>query len=661
MTRTTLKSARRHAVPASDVTPGERVLEAILAQRRVRVAHRCGRHILVEADVPRPGRPVPVPFVLNYLIDAGGNWELARADGHAAAVCVLDDETYLHLGAAPQATGGHAIWQVRGDVSSLVLETRRGIVSFAAGGPFAVAALWTGPGARSLTADDEAADAWRASGESAAFPTGDVWPLLGHRVDGSVLRLARVRLDGHGGAPAACLLDIPLPADTELTGQVAVTPDGRRCAAGVVRFAADGHRRFGLYVFPVAEPGTGRHVWVDDTDLTVPVASPDGAWFACTGELVSTPRSAPHQYVVFVAGDGERIETADHDDWLVPHAWHGDGTVLCLGEHDGRRLLRRVGLDGDVSPALEVPGSVSAVTVTEGEALVVSSAISRPPEVVPLPLDGRPASVAGYAPATLDCLEGRISRRVFSAADGSSWSSWLCLPPDDSAGPYPMLVWCHGGPVVSWTDWSWRWNPWPFVAEGYAVLMIDPPLSAGYGRDAVSRGWGRWLTEVARVAAEQVRGVVGADPMLDGTRLAVMGASLGGWLSIALATIMPEVRLVASHAGWVDLAAVARTCDLHWHWLREYGPVDGPAYARETARLSDLAKSVRVLLSHGVQDGHVPVYEALGIHRTLRAGGVDVRLMIMPDEGHTIRRPANAAAWFRWVRDSCAETLKGPR
>jgi dipeptidyl aminopeptidase/acylaminoacyl peptidase len=68
-----------------------------------------------------------------------------------------------------------------------------------------------------------------------------------------------------------------------------------------------------------------------------------------------------------------------------------------------------------------------------------------------------------------------------------------------------------------------------------------------------------------------------------------------------------------------------------------------------------------VLLSHGVRDGHVPVYEALGIGRELTANGVDARLMIMPEEGHAIRRTGNAMAWFRWVRDSCAETLKEPR
>ena len=47
--------------------------------------------------------------------------------------------------------------------------------------------------------------------------------------------------------------------------------------------------------------------------------------------------------------------------------------------------------------------------------------------------------------------------------------------------PAPLLLWVHGGPVISWNAWSWRWNPWLMAARGYAVLLPDPALSTGYG------------------------------------------------------------------------------------------------------------------------------------------------------------------------------------
>ena len=40
----------------------------------------------------------------------------------------------------------------------------------------------------------------------------------------------------------------------------------------------------------------------------------------------------------------------------------------------------------------------------------------------------------------------------------------------------------HGGPWGSWNTWTYRWNPDPFVAAGYAVLLPDPAISTGYGQ-----------------------------------------------------------------------------------------------------------------------------------------------------------------------------------
>ncbi|WP_158564897.1 alpha/beta hydrolase family protein [Streptomyces sp. AC1-42W] len=299
---------------------------------------------------------------------------------------------------------------------------------------------------------------------------------------------------------------------------------------------------------------------------------------------------------------------------------------------------------------------MGSVTVTAAEALVVQSRVDLPPEVVAVDLAGPPARTL-LTPAAAARPTGRMERISHRAEDGTTWHSWLCLPADELAEPLPVLVWCHGGSLLSWIDWSWRWNPWPFVAEGHAVLMPDPPLSMGYGQETVERGWGRWSSEVASVAAEQVRAAL-RRPDLDARRVAAMGGSFGGYLALALATRLPEIRLVASHAGWSDFAAVARASDLHWHWLREYGPVEeSEAYRRESLALDGIDPGVTVLLSHGCADQHVPVGEARAMYRALDTRKVDARLMLLPDEGHSIERAANVTAWYDWVRAACAEVL----
>ncbi|WP_208903964.1 S9 family peptidase [Streptomyces incarnatus] len=662
--------------------PGAAAVEVLLAQPRVQVAHRLGSGLLIEAELRRAGRRDLVPFVLGHARGPGGDLVLEHAHAAASSVTVTGGGGYLFLSdrragdeAAP-GCGGRSLWLHRPQAPReprLVLGAPRGVVSYAAAGAAAVAAVWVRAGAASLAEDRELRAADAPDGDTVTLVRGDLWPQSQYHTPGEVLRVLRVGLSGGACGPGAAeLLALPLGEDVRLTGELALTPDGLRCAAGVARFLRGGHRRHGLLVFALSDPAGARAVWAQDDDLSEPVAAPDGAWFACTAERIARPGLGPRQEAVLVAADGSAVVRVAprHADWLRPQAWSAADTLLCTGQEAGRRHLWRVRTGDGAAERVEAGGSVQAVTVSGGELLVVRSRIDLPPEVVSLPADAAgagsgagtrpsvPALVA--APAAAATPAGRMERRDYRAPDGSTWHSWLCLPDSDPGHELPVLVWCHGGPLLSWTDWSWRWNPWPFVAEGYAVLMPDPPLSLGYGQQAVERGWGRWTSEVAAVAAAQVADAL-AHPLLDAGRVAVMGGSFGGYLSLALATLLPSVRLAVSHAGWADFAAVARVCDLHWHWLREYGAVDeAAAYRRESLPLEAIGSATRVLLSHGCLDTHVPAGESRAIYRSLDGRGVDVELMLLPDEGHSIRKPANAAAWFRWVLEACHAVLGSP-
>ncbi|MFF4911167.1 alpha/beta hydrolase family protein [Streptomyces sp. NPDC001260] len=648
----------------------------LLTQPRVQAAHRHGSGLLIEAELRRSGRRALVPFVLGYGQEPGGKTVLEHAHAGAASVTITDGGGYLFLsdrrpGPDPDGYGGRCLWQHRPQTPReprLVLGAPDGVVSYAAAGTTAVAAVWMRVEAGCLAEDRRLRAADTPERATATLVRADLWPRSQYHRPGEVLRLLRAALPDGAGAPE--LLELNLDQDVRLTGELALTPDGLRCAAGVARFLRGGHRRHGLLLFALSDPAGARALWADEDDLSEPVASDDGTWFACTAERVARPGLGPRQETVLVAADGSGLVRAapGHPDWLRPRAWSSPDTLLCVGEEAGLRHLWRLRTGDGTLERLEVGGSVQAVSVTDGEVLLVRSRIDLPPEVVSLPAEtpdvagsGRPRPpVLVTAPAAAAAPTGRMEKLTYRAPDGSTWYSRLCLPAAAPGHELPVLVWCHGGPLLSWTDWSWRWNPWPFVAEGYAVLMLDPPLSLGYGQRAVERGWGRWTSEVAAVAAAQVQDAL-THPMLDAGRVAAMGASFGGYLSLALATLLPSLRLAVSHAGWADFAAVARVCDLHWHWLREYGTVDGtPAYRAESLSLDAIGPRTRVLLSHGCEDTHVPVGESRAMYRSLERRGVDVELMLLPDEAHGICRPANAAAWFRWVLGACHASLGSP-
>jgi dipeptidyl aminopeptidase/acylaminoacyl peptidase len=126
-----------------------------------------------------------------------------------------------------------------------------------------------------------------------------------------------------------------------------------------------------------------------------------------------------------------------------------------------------------------------------------------------------------------------------TTADGTALRSWLVLPEGPAEGTadgtaagtarHPLLLWVHGGPLGSWSGWSWRWNPWLMAARGYAVLLPDPALSTGYGLDFVRRGWGSWgdapYTDLMALTDARSSSRRRPDPT------AAMGGSFGGYMA----------------------------------------------------------------------------------------------------------------------------------
>jgi dipeptidyl aminopeptidase/acylaminoacyl peptidase len=53
------------------------------------------------------------------------------------------------------------------------------------------------------------------------------------------------------------------------------------------------------------------------------------------------------------------------------------------------------------------------------------------------------------------------------------------------------------------------------------------------------------------------------------------------------------------------------------------------------------------LVIHGAQDFRVPDCNGLAYYNTLKARGVDARLLWFPDEGHWVLKPRNSLLWYR--------------
>jgi dipeptidyl aminopeptidase/acylaminoacyl peptidase len=422
-------------------------------------------------------------------------------------------------------------------------------------------------------------------------------------------------------------------------------------------------RRDRLVVLDTAD-GSVR-VLVDDplADIHSARFSPDGTAVVCVREALSTYEEPPDYTLLLVDVDSgaARELTPGFDRWPSAPQFAADGSaVFFLADDDGRHAVFRVPADGGAPVRLTADGAYSDLQIArDGSALyALRSAYDEPP--APVRLD--PEAPGQHpdplpAPGTLGPLPGTLHELEATAADGTRVQSWLVLPEGASAErPAPLLLWIHGGPLMSWNSWSWRWCPWVMAARGYAVLLPNPALSQGFGQDFVRRGWGQWgeapYTDLmAAVDAAEER------PEVDATRTAAMGGSFGGYMANWVATQTDRFRAVVTHASLWDMDSFVGTTDAAYYWEKEWGdPLQLPKRYEQHSphRFADAIRTP-MLVIHGDRDYRVPIGEALRLWYDLQKRAVPSKFLYFPDENHWVLTPGNTRAWYETVLNFLAE------
>jgi dipeptidyl aminopeptidase/acylaminoacyl peptidase len=306
--------------------------------------------------------------------------------------------------------------------------------------------------------------------------------------------------------------------------------------------------------------------------------------------------------------------------------------------------------------------------------LFTSMAADRPNEIWVFPIPEEPGNRSAswevkQVTHMNDALLSQIDMQplesfTFKGANDDDVQGFMVKPPGfDPNKKYPLKFLIHGGPQGAWgNEWSYRWNPELFAANGYVVVMINFHGSTGYGQkftDSISGDWG------GKPYVDLMKGLDYVEktyPFIDKNREAALGASYGGYMANWILGHTDRFKCIVSHDGVFNTESAYGTTEELWFPEWEFkGP---PWKQRELYRkfsphlFADKFKTP-TLVTHGQNDYRLDVSQGFDLFTTLQRLKVPSKMLYFPDEGHWVLKPQNLRLWYKtvndWVDQWCTE------
>jgi dipeptidyl aminopeptidase/acylaminoacyl peptidase len=450
-----------------------------------------------------------------------------------------------------------------------------------------------------------------------------------------------------------------------------------------------------LWIVPV-NGGAAKNITADNpaSDST-PLYSPDGKYIAYRAQQRPGYESDRFRLMLYDRMTGEKKSlTEEFDTWVGTFAWTPNSKKLYfVAEHAGEAPIygmrvdpRDVPLPGDMrdwpptageyrhAPLIHGFNDDLAFTPDGRTLLFTRMSIGRPVEInsassAPGPCEEVAENVAAKylapEPHPLTHLNDAVLSQGamsplepfwFPGARGDKVQGFLVKPPNfDPSKKYPVKFLIHGGPEGAWgDDWSYRWNPELFAANGYVVIMINFHGSTGYGQkfiDAINGDWGGAPFD------DLMKGLDYAEktyPFIDKDRECALGASYGGYMANWVLGHTDRFKCIVSHDGMFNTDSAWGTTEELWfnNWEFKGTPYTNPEmYEKWSPRNAAKNFKTPTLVIHGQLDYRLDVSEGFQLFTTLQTMGVPSKMLYFPDEGHWVLKPQNAQLWYKTVND----------
>ena len=397
--------------------------------------------------------------------------------------------------------------------------------------------------------------------------------------------------------------------------------------------------------------------------------SPDGKYLYYT-------TNKNHEFKYLVRYD---LVSAEVEEVLKPN-W--DVSSAKFSKH-GKYLVSSVNNDGRTQITIYESASMNKVELPELSAITITSvSISRDESMMGFYASSSrmPSDLFVYNFSNMklkqltrslspkiksdDLVDGQVVR--FASYDQLQIPGIFYKPHQANANhPVPALVLVHGGPGGQSRI---GYNPLLqyLVNHGYAIYAVNNRGSSGYGKTF-------YHLDDRKHGDADLDDVVAAKKMLadleyiDGSRIGVIGASYGGYLTLAALTFRPDVFDVGVNIfGISNWYRTVQNIPPWWESYRaalekEMGDFDDEDFFRSKSPLfhaENIKKPLMVL--QGANDPRVLKVESDEIVAAVKKRGIPVEYIVFEDEGHGFVKKANQIRGYSAILEFLDKHLKGP-
>jgi len=219
-------------------------------------------------------------------------------------------------------------------------------------------------------------------------------------------------------------------------------------------------------------------------------------------------------------------------------------------------------------------------------------------------------------------------------------------------GPRPVLVQIHGGPEGQSRPTFQARNNFYVNELGVAVFLPNVRGSAGFGKTFLALDNGFKREDTVRDINAFLDWIAG-DKRLDKTRIAVIGGSYGGYMSLACMTHFSDrLRCGIDIVGISNFKTFMKNTSDYRRDLRrvEYGDEREPAMAEFFDKISPSNHADKItkplFVVQGQNDPRVPATESQQMVKAIRDRGGQVWFLMAKDEGHGFQKKGNVDILF---------------